>query len=304
VRKQDITADLVSCLIRAQFPRWVELEVRPVELDGWDNTTFRLGDHLSVRLPSHERYVPQVAKEHRWLPVLAEHLPLPIPTPVAVGAPGCGFPRPWSIYGWLEGEPATLAPVRDLDRLAADLAGFLTALHRVPTEGGPVAGAHSFGRGGPVDVWDEETRRALDQLGGRIHTAGALAVWEAAVSAPPWTGPDVWVHGDVVASNLLVRDDRLCGVIDFGCAAIGDPACDLTMAWTTFEGPSRERFLQSVPVDRATWARARGWALWKAVIALPTLPEDDPRNDGSRFGWRWSATGVVDQVIADLHRRG
>jgi aminoglycoside phosphotransferase (APT) family kinase protein len=108
----------------------------------------------------------------------------------------------------------------------------------------------------------------------------------------------------MMAANLIVRDDRLCGVIDFGCSAIGDPACDLTLAWTTFEGSSRERFMRTVPVDRGTWARARGWALWKAVVALPTLPEDNPRNDGTRFGWRWTAVGVVDQIIKEFRAEG
>jgi aminoglycoside phosphotransferase (APT) family kinase protein len=304
VHKDDITVDVVACLIRGQFPDWAGLEIRPVELDGWDNTTFRLGDAMSVRLPSHERYVPQIAKEYRWLPVLADHLPLPIPTPMAKGVPACGFPRAWSIYSWLDGEPAALVGVRDLDRLAEDLGDFLTALHRVPVDDGPIAGPHSFDRGGPVAVWDDATRAAINQLEGRIDTSGALEVWDAALAAPLWTGPDVWVHGDMMAANLIVRDDRLCGVIDFGCSAIGDPACDLTLAWTTFEGSSRTRFMQSVPVDRGAWARARGWALWKAVVALPTLPEDDPRNDGTRFGWRWTAIGVVDQIINDFRAGG
>ena len=118
--------------------------------------------------------------------------------------------------------------VRDLDRLAEDLGDFLTALHRVPIDDGPIPGPHSFDRGGPVAVWDDETRAAIKLLEGRIDTSGALEVWEAAVATPLWTGPDVWVHGDMMAANLIVRDDRLCGVIDFGCSATGHPACDLT----------------------------------------------------------------------------
>lgn len=301
--KADVTVDIVSCLIREQFPQWADLPVRPVELDGWDNTTFRLGDGMSVRLPSDDTYVLQIDKEHRWLPVLARHLPVPIPTPVARGAPGCEFPRPWSIYRWLDGEAAALAGVRDLDRLADDLAGFLAALHQVPTDGGPVPGPHNYHRGGPIALFDDATRAAIDQLDGRIDTIGVLEVWDAAL-ASTWKGRDVWVHGDMTASNFLVRDDRVCGVIDFGCSAVGDPACDLTPAWTTFEGSSRRRFMQTVPVDGAAWARARGWALWKAVKALPTLPDDHPRNKGTRFGWRWTARGVIDQLITDVRSAG
>jgi len=301
VRKPDITVDVVSCLIAEQFPQWADLPIRPVALDGWDNTTFRLGNTMSVRLPSHKMYVPQIDKEHRWLPTLARHLPLPIPTPIAKGEPGCGFPAPWSIYGWLEGEPAALVGVRDRDRLADDLASFIRALQRASTEEGPPAGPHSFNRGGPVTAWDEQTRATIDQLVGQIDVEGAVAVWEAATTMA-WRGPDVWVHGDVTGSNLLMRDDRLCGVIDFGCSAVGDPACDLTAAWTMFDGSSRCRFVEGVDCDEGTWARARGWALWKALIDIPGKPADDPGRTGARFGWRWDAPGVVDQVITDFRR--
>jgi aminoglycoside phosphotransferase (APT) family kinase protein len=299
VQKADITVEVVSCLVSEQFSHWAGLEIRPAELDGWDNATFRLGDDKSVRLPSHKVYVPQIDKEHRWLPVLAPQLPVPIPRPIAKGRPGCGFPAAWSIYGWLAGEPAAITGVTDYDRLAEDLAQFLTALQRIDTADGPPPGPHSFNRGGPVSEWDEQTRATIDQLAGEIDVDGALAVWDAALAAE-WTGPDVWVHGDVTGSNLLLRDDRLCGVIDFGCSAVGDPACDLTAAWTMFEGTSRERFTASLSCDEGTWARARGWALWKALIDIPGRPADDPGRTGARFGWRWDALGVVNQTIDDF----
>lgn len=140
VRKGEITADVVSRLVAAQFPQWADLEVRPVDLDGWDNTTFRLGDEMSVQLPSDDVYIEQIDKEHRWLPVLAPFLPHPIPEPLAKGQAGCGFGRPWSIYRWLDGEPAALTAVRDLERLAGDVAGFVTALQQVPTVDRRLAG--------------------------------------------------------------------------------------------------------------------------------------------------------------------
>jgi aminoglycoside phosphotransferase (APT) family kinase protein len=298
VQKQDITIDVVSCLIAEQFPQWAGLTIRTVALDGWDNTTFRLGTDKSVRLPSHKLYVPQIDKEHLWLPVLAPHLPLPIPRPIAKGRPGCGFPAAWSIYGWIDGEPAATAGVADHDRLAEDLAAFLVALRAAPAAAGPPPGPHSFSRGGHVSVWDEQTRSTIEALAGEVDADGALAVWEAAISST-WSGPDVWAHGDVSGSNLVMADDRLVGVIDFGCAAVGDPACDLTPAWTLFEGSSRRRFVEALDHDEGTWARARGWALWKALIAIAGRPAGDPGRTSTRFGWRWDAEGVVAQVIAD-----
>jgi aminoglycoside phosphotransferase (APT) family kinase protein len=300
VRKAEITVEVVSCLIAEQFPQWADLEILPVALDGWDNTTFRLGDEMSVRLPSDTGYVPQIDKEHRWLPFLAPQLPLRIPRPIAKGEPGCGFPAPWSIYGWLSGEPAAIVGVVDHDRLAEDLGAFLAALQAVDADGGPPPGPHSANRGGLVSMWDEEVRRMIGELHTEIDVDGATAVWEMALVRES-TGPSVWVHGDVTGSNLLFSDDRLCGVIDFGCSAVGDPACDLTPAWTMFEGTSRERFKAMFTLNDGAWARARGWALWKALIEIPGRPADDPGRTGARFGWRWDSHGVIEQVIAD-HR--
>ena len=262
-----ITAALVGRLIAGQLPRWARLPVTPVEPGGHDNRTFRLGDTMSVRLPSAEGYAPQVEKEQRWLPELSPRLPLPIPVPLAQGVPSAEYPWPWSVYGWLEGENAAHVHIADLPQLAADLGQFLSVLHTLEDEGGPAPGPDNFFRGGPLKVYDAETRQALAQLRGEVNNTAAEQVWKAALSAT-WTAPPVWFHGDVSAGNLLTQRGRLSAVIDFGCAGVGDPACDLTIAWTLFSGKSRDTFKASLPADADTWARARGWALWKALITL------------------------------------
>ena len=294
-----ITPELVSALIAEQFPQWTHLPVTPVDLDGWDNTTFRLGDELSVRLPSADGYVPQVEKEQRWLPVLAPQLPLPVPEPVARGVPGRGFPRAWSVYRWLPGEHATVERISDLAGFARDLADFLVALYRIDAAGGPAAGAHSFYRGGSLAVYDAESRAAIAELEGEIDAGAATKVWDAAL-AKPGHAPPVWVHGDVTAANLLVVDGRLAGVVDVGCCAVGDPAFDLTIAWTFFHGESRTAFRDRVGLDDATWARGRGWALWKALITLAkSLRGAGNGAAAARMGWRLDARGVLDNVLAD-----
>jgi aminoglycoside phosphotransferase (APT) family kinase protein len=280
VRTAEITPDLVSRLIAGQFPQWAGLPVHPVP-EGWDNITFRLGAGLSVRLPSAARYAPQVDKEHRWLPVLARQLPLPIPEPVARGAPGCGYPWPWSVYRWHPGEPASRAALPDLPRFAADLAGFLARLYQADPAGGPPPGDHNFFRGGPVAVYDTETRDAIAALGPSAETGGAARVWRAALAAP-WRGRPVWVHGDVSSGNVLARGGRLSAVIDFGCLGVGDPACDLTIAWTFFSGPARQAFHGQLPVDAATWARGRGWAVWKALTTLARSVRNGDREDAAQ----------------------
>ena len=303
VDNADITPTLVARLVAAQFPQWAHLPVTPVDLDGWDNTTVRLGKELSVRLPSGDAYIAQVDKEHRWLPILGRQLPLPIPEPVARGRPGCGFPRPWSIYRWLDGENASIERVGDLTQFATDLAGFLVALYEIDATDGPLPGAHNFFRGGPINTYDAETRESIEMLADEIDAKTATDVWEAAIGEG-WDRVPVWVHGDITGTNLLVADGRLTAVIDFGCSAVGDPACDLVMAWTFLAGESREAFRRILRLDDATWARGRGWALWKALITLAhgKMKRSDADAAARRFGWRSDARSVIDEVIAD-HRR-
>ncbi|GAA2688708.1 aminoglycoside phosphotransferase family protein [Actinoplanes palleronii] len=267
-----IPAELVERLIAEQFPRWAALPVRPIATPGWDNRTFRLGDDMLVRLPSAAEYAGAVAKEQRWLPVLAGHLPLPIPVPLAEGAPGEIFAHPWSVYRWLDGEPATTAPIADPVAFAVALADFLLALAAVDPAGGPPPGLHNWYRGGPLSTYDGQMRAAAAELPDRD---ALLAIWTEARAAA-WSGKPVWFHGDVASGNLLVRGGALAAVIDFGTCGVGDPACDLAVAWTLLTPPARRAFRARLAVDDATWSRGRGWALWKAAILCADGGPDAP----------------------------
>jgi aminoglycoside phosphotransferase (APT) family kinase protein len=269
-----IDAALVGRLIAAQFPRWSGLPVTPVEADGWDNRTYRLGGGMTVRLPTAAGYVPAVAKETRWLPRLAPALPVAVPTILAEGVPGEGYPFPWSVRGWLPGQTASPGRIADMVQFATSVAEFVRALQACDAVDGPLAGEHSFHRGASPSHYDAETRRCLAALTDRVDTARALAVWEAAL-ASGWRGAPVWFHGDIASGNLLVEDGRLTGVIDFGTSGVGDPACDLVIAWTMFSGESREAFRQAVGQREDAWARARGWALWKALLTLVRCRDTD-----------------------------
>jgi len=297
-RQVVIDVPLVERLVHGQFPQWAELPVRPVALSGWDNRTFHLGDEMLVRLPSAEGYARQVEKEQHWLPRLAPHLPLPIPVPLGMGRPTGEYPWPWSVYRWLDGEPVATAGVTDTSRFAIDLAAFLIALYQIDASDGPVAGPHNFWRGGPLDVYDGETRDAISALDDQIDAALATEVWETAL-ATRWERDPVWVHGDVAVGNLLVQDDRLCAVIDFGSSGVGDPACDLAITWTFFSGESREAFREAMPFDAGTWARGRAWTLWKALIVTAGHAETNARE-------ALESRRIIDDVLADhrLHMAG
>jgi aminoglycoside phosphotransferase (APT) family kinase protein len=286
-----VDAALVKRLITAQFPRWRDLPVTPVEVDGWDNRTYRLGDDMTVRLPTAAGYVPAVAKENQWLPRLAPSLPISVPTVLAEGVPGEGYPFPWSVRAWLPGQTAERSRIDDMSQFAISVAEFIRALQRCETADGPLAGAHSFHRGASPVHYDEATRRYLAALSGRVDTALATVVWETALTTGH-SGAPVWFHGDIAFGNLLVADGKLTAVIDFGTCGVGDPACDLVIAWTMFSGDSRQAFRRAVGLDKGTWARARGWALWKALLILAKSVDSDPEQAAVN-------QYVIDEILAD-----
>ncbi|MFJ3221662.1 aminoglycoside phosphotransferase family protein [Kitasatospora sp. NPDC086801] len=282
----DISADLVLSLVREQFPEWGDLPVRPVERQGWDNRTFRLGDELTVRLPSAEGYVAGVEKEDRCLPLLSPHLPVPIPVPVGVGRPTADYPFPWSVRRWLPG--TTVDAAADIDRtaLARDLGAFLVALRKAPTERGPVGGRHSGFRGCHPSVYGDDVQHALGVLEDSVDVGACRTVWADALRSA-WPSAPVWFHGDVAVGNLLTRAGQLSAVIDFGTCGIGDPACDLVMAWTYFAGEERQVFRQATGLADDTWRRARGWALWKPLLTMALRSGPEPE-------------GVHERVIAEI----
>ena len=290
-RMVPIDAELVRRLIAAQYTDGAGLPITPVLPGGWDNRTFRLGDGMLVRLPSAARYVAQVEKEHRWLPRLASQLPLPIPSPIHRGLPDAGFPWPWSIYRWIAGESADRRPPLDEHRFARDLARFLLALRAIDASDGPLAGVHNFHRGGSLAVYDGETRAAIAALADAIDAAAVTEVWDRAL-ASSWRDRPVWVHGDVAEGNLLVRDGRLCAVIDFGSSGVGDPASDLFIAWSLFDASSRATFREAIGLDDQTWERGRGWRLWKALIQM--VQHHD--SDAAEFE---KARAILREVLAD-----
>ncbi|WP_432509136.1 aminoglycoside phosphotransferase family protein [Kineococcus auxinigenes] len=290
-----VDVEVVRRLIAEQFPRWSDLPVHPVADGGWDNFTFHLGPQMSVRLPSAAEYALAVEKEHRWLPRLAAQLPLPVPTPLGRGEPGGGYPFAWSVHRWIDGEPATADRTTggtvDPVRFGLDLADFLTAVQRVDPTGGPPPGVHNWFRGGTLRTYDATAQEALDALEGRIDTALAREVWATALGAR-WNHVPLWFHGDVAGGNLLLRDGHLAAVIDFGTCGVGDPSCDLAGAWTLLDAAGRKAFRDRLGVDDGTWARGRGWALWKTLATCAAAVD---RDDEASAG----AHRVLDAILED-----
>jgi aminoglycoside phosphotransferase (APT) family kinase protein len=261
--------DLVRRLLVDQHPGLADWPVRRVASTGTEHAVFRLGGDLVVRMPRLERAQRQVAAESTLLPMLAPQLPVEVPMPVAVGEPGLGYPYRWLVSRWVTGRDllALITEGHDVDWLqfAVDLAAFLRALQAVDGPGAPPAGR----RGQDLAPHDEVVRGCVEELADEIDGDAALAVWRAGMDAAPWPGPPVWVHGDLLPGNVVLGvDGRLVSVIDWASAGVGDPACELMVAWS-LPPEARARLRSELDVDDDTWVRARAWVVEQAVLFIP-----------------------------------
>jgi aminoglycoside phosphotransferase (APT) family kinase protein len=282
-----IDIDLVRRLLADQFPDLTEKPIRVVQSTGTVNAIFRLGDESYVRLPRLEIWAECIDHEWTWLPKLAPHISLNIPTPLARGKPTNGYPCPWAVYQWIEGFSYQDDLINDERQMAYDLAHFILELRSVDRLAAPRGGRR------PLIELDAATRSAIEAARGVIDTEAVSAAWAQSLESPPWDRKPVWIHGDLLKSNLLVRAGRLCAVIDFGGAGIGDPAADVVPAWSVFTNVGRETFRLALDVDDDTWSRARGYALHQALLIIPYYAQSNP-------DFVTMAKRTVEEVLAEL----
>jgi len=294
-------ANLVREILRDQHPQWARGPIIEISSTGTDHALYRLGDDAVARVPLRRSATRPIDTEFRWLPWFAERLPVEIPRPLAQVEPTPAFPHRWSVHSWIPGECGTTASV-DRARLAVDLARVLGTLQGLDPAGGPPSVEAYCWRGIPLTMRDASTRQDIASSERSIDVAAVTSAWETALDTPPWAGPPVWVHGDVAAGNLIVRQGRLAGLIDWACTAVGDPACDLVVAWELFDEPSRETFREELDVDDATWDRGKGWALSTALGALAYYEQSNPfMADQARQKLR---SLIGDDAVVPAPRRG
>lgn len=287
----ETSVDLVRLLLQAQFPQWADLPIRRVASAGTMNFIYRLGDTMLVRLLRKASLLDQISKEYEWLPRLAPHLPLTVPKQLARGRPDQGYPFDWAVYEWLEGDNSAETPPHDLTQAALDLAQFLIALRQIDPSGAPLAEDVTV-RGMPLSLRDAQTRSAISAMEGMIDTKVATMIWETALAQSEPTEPTVWLHGDLLCGNVLVQDGRISAVIDFSKLCVGDPTCDLMIAWSLLDHNSRAIFRSALDVDSATWLRGMGHALSQAVVFVPYYLKTNPL--GVRYAMR-----MLDQIFEE-----
>ena len=285
------TLNLARKIIAEQFPEYADLPITDVEKQGHDNRTYRLGEHMLIRMPTAADYALKVPKEQELLPQLAKRLSVNIPAPIKMGNPSIDYPYPFSIYKWLPGKSINLLTLtaQDKERLAFDLAKFLKELQAITDVERPEPGQHNWWRGDHVSVYDKGAREQIAELAEIIDASKSSALWDKAC-ATRWNKAPIWIHGDFAIGNILMDGGKLSAVIDFGGAAVGDPACDLVIAWTYLSGKAREAFISKMDMDADTWLRARAWALWKATFELERLADKNSPEAGLQ-------KRIIDEVI-------
>ena len=285
-----ITDDLVRRLLSAQHPHLAGRPLRRVRSTGTVNAIVRLGDDLYVRLPRVAAWAGDLDKELEWLPHLGPSLSLEVPEPVAVGEPTDEFPSRWAVFRWIDGSPYAVGDVDEASAAAA-MGAFVEGLRAVPlAETAPAGGRR------PLAEVDTDTRSALRRSGGHIDVEAALAAWDRGMDAPSFDGASpVWLHGDLLPPNVLVRDSRLAAVLDFGSVGVGDPAADTIAAWTMFGERGRAAYREALGVDEGTWERARGYALTQAAMIIPYYERTNP-------AFTAMARTTVANVVADVAR--
>lgn len=285
------TLELAHKLIAEQFPEYADLPITDVEKQGHDNRTYRLGNDMLIRMPTAECYALKVPKEQELLPQLAKYLSNSISALIKIGHPSNAYPYPFSIYKWLPGRSINLLTLtnQDKEQLAYDLARFLKELQAISEVEGPDPGPHNWWRGEHVSVYDSGAREQIAQLADVIDASLALALWDQACGTK-WGKRPVWIHGDLAIGNILMDEGKLSAIIDLGGTAVGDPACDLVIAWTYLSGRARQIFFTEMSLDQNTWLRARAWALWKATFELCQIAD---KNSLEAKGQK----RIIDEVI-------
>lgn len=294
---------LVGRLIADQLPDYTGMALRRLGSSGSSNSLFRLGDELLVRVPRQPGGSATILKEARWQPYLADALPARVPEIVAVGEPAHGYPEHWSVVRWLEGEHPTAdgSSTGSRTQLARDLAGVVRAMREleIPPEAREDAALRGY-RAEPLTGIDSDIRACAEQCRSvpnlDLDVDAVLLVWDAAMAAaadgpPPGTH---WLHGDLLAENVLVRDGRLAAVLDFGGLAVGDPTVDLAAAWEVLDPETRALFRAEagLGLDERTWVLGRAWALALAVMTFPYYWQTMPERCAGRLA-------IVRQVLMD-----
>ncbi|REF31187.1 aminoglycoside phosphotransferase (APT) family kinase protein [Calidifontibacter indicus] len=267
-----ITIDDARRLVDGQCPQWRSMPLSPAG-HGTDNQMFRLGNEFLVRLPRRPGTAKDVAKEQDWLPRLAPRLPQQIPEPVFRGAADDEYPFAWSVLRWIDGAEPDESTVDDWAQFGRDLAEFVEALHGIDPGDARAEGALEWYRGRRLAEFVADGHDVIEQVRGLdglvdLDVHAVADEWHRIASVPDPVVPDVLLHGDLRSANLLARDGKLAAVIDFGALNIGNPTAEHAAVWQ-LPRDARVAYRERLGVDDDSWQRARAWAIFVSLLAMP-----------------------------------
>jgi aminoglycoside phosphotransferase (APT) family kinase protein len=237
---------------------------------GWDTVVYGVADAWTLRIPRRALGAVCLRNEAQFLPTLARWLPCDVPEPQVVLDPDEAFPYPVALCRRVYGRPADGLDDDAIAALAPALGAALAALRRVPTDLDPPPPGDELAR---ADLGFRAPR--LIALAGALADDPDVAPHLSALLADlatsrPWEGPPVWSHGDLYGRHVFVGDrGALSGLIDWGDLHVGDPALDVSIAWSLLPERGRAAFFDAYgPIDGDTWARARLRALHYGLLLL------------------------------------
>ncbi|MDQ2786468.1 MAG: phosphotransferase [Chloroflexota bacterium] len=226
--------------ITAAFPH-LPLRTCRFLAEGWDSAVWEVNDDLVFRFPKRTEVATRLRIEIALLPMLGPTLPVPTPRFAYIAEGAAAFPYPFAGYPKLPGVSLADMPAAAIapERLAAQIGGFLTALHRFPTDRAAACGVSDT----TPATWRAQyatMRAALRPLFPRMtpqERARTESLFAAHLDDPAHCQfTPVLLHRDLGGDHLL-RDPHtgdLTAVIDWGDVSIGDPAqdfCGLPAAW-------------------------------------------------------------------------
>ncbi|GAA4276173.1 aminoglycoside phosphotransferase family protein [Aquimarina mytili] len=259
----NIDKELAKLLIESQHPDLSHLPLAYLN-SGWDNTLFTLGAEYIVRLPRRKVAAQLLENEQKWLPIIAEELPIQVPKPYRVGKPDKNYPWHWSITPWYKGQTADEEYI-DNDQ-AFIFAQFLKKLHTPSPKNAPknpLRGIPLINRKKDVESWMSFSKSKTNLLTKEIEQ-----IWEKALDTDTHK-QDCWIHGDLHPCNVIIDNNKIQAIIDWGDIASGDPATDLSSTWMLFHTSSaRNTVIKTYNPSQALVSRAKGWSIFFGTFFL------------------------------------
>lgn len=260
-----ISIEAARQMIPEQFPQYKNHAIEPLLNIGTDHSIFRVGSAAVAKFPLRSINPAMVADALRCeaaaMIELASCCPVPTPRPIGLGQPSPTYPQPWILQTWVEGEIAKPEGLCNSHVFARDLADLLESLRQADMQDRRFDGT---GRGGCLRDHDEWIATCVAKSEGLLDVGKLQRLWARFRELPASTST-VMSHRDLIPANLLVRGERLVGVLDGGGFGPADSSLDLVAAWHLLDQDRRAILRNQLGSNDIEWRRGAAWAFQQAI---------------------------------------